>query len=138
MGTLTFAWNRGCREASTHCFRPQPFKSPDREKTCPQVGGPSPHLWSCFGSLDVMALHFSRFGAPNEGLEIWSATERGFSFVISKESRSGPGLHGPPGFVASWRPINVNKPAIKVGGSPFDTFAEAERACEAFLRHLTS
>ena len=67
-----------------------------------------------------------------------SATERGFSFVISKESRSGPGLHGPPGFVASWRPINVNKPAIKVGGSPFDTFAEAEKACEAFLRHLTS
>ena len=33
-------------------------------------------------------------------LEIWSASARGFSFVISHESSSGPGLHGRPGFVA--------------------------------------
>jgi hypothetical protein len=84
-----------------------------------------------------MALHFSRVAPATEELEIWSASERGFSFVISCESTTGPGLHGRPGFVASWRPINLNPPAIKVGGSPFKTFAEAEKACEAMLAHLT-
>lgn len=84
-----------------------------------------------------MALAFSRVAPATEELEIWSATERGFSFVISNESHSGPGLHGKPGFVASWRPIYINKPAIRVGGSPFKTFAEAEKACEAMLAHLT-
>ena len=61
----------------------------------------------------------------------------GYPFVISNESRSGPGLHGKPGFVASWRPINFNGSAVRVGGSPFKTFAEAEHACEAMLAHLT-
>jgi hypothetical protein len=83
-----------------------------------------------------MALHFSRLAT--EELKIWSASERGFSFVISYESRSGPGLHGQSGFVASWRPIHINRPAIRVGGSPFKTFAEAEKACEAMLVHLSS
>jgi hypothetical protein len=85
-----------------------------------------------------MALHFSRVGPATGNLEIWSASERGFSFVISNESSSGPGLHGQPGFVASWRPIDINRTAIKVAGSPFRTFAEAEEACEAMLAHLTS
>ena len=84
----------------------------------------------------VMALHFNRVAPASEELEIWSATERDFSFVISNESRNGPGLHGQPGFVASWRPINFNRPAIRVGGSPFKTFAEAEKACETMLAHL--
>ena len=82
-------------------------------------------------------MHFDRVGPAAGDLEIWSASERGFSFVISNESRSGPGLHGRPGFVASWRPINLNRTAIRVGGSPFKTFAEAENACEAMLAHLT-
>jgi hypothetical protein len=85
-----------------------------------------------------MPLHFSRIGPVTEELEIWSANERGFSFVISNESSGGPGLHGKPGFVASWRPIHINKPAIRVGGSPFKTYAEAETACEAMLAILTS
>ena len=84
-----------------------------------------------------MALHFNRVAPEKEELEIWSASESGFSFVISNESASGPGLHGRPGFVASWRPINFNRPAVRVGGSPFKTFAEAEKACEAMLAHLT-
>jgi hypothetical protein len=84
-----------------------------------------------------MALHFSRVGAATDELEIWSASECGFSFVVSNESSSGPGLHGRPGFVASWRPIDINKPAIRVSGSPFKTFAEAETACEAMLVYLT-
>ena len=83
-----------------------------------------------------MALHFSRVAPATEELEIWSASERGFSFVISNEG-SGPGLHGRPGFVASWRPINLNRTAVRVGGSPFRTFGEAENACEATLAHLT-
>jgi hypothetical protein len=85
-----------------------------------------------------MTLHFSRVGPATEELEIWSASERGYSFVISNESSNGLGLRGQPGFVASWRPIDINRPAIRVGESPFKTFAEAEKACEAMLVHLTS
>jgi hypothetical protein len=95
----------------------------------------TPRLAAVFGSMEGgMALHFSR---TIDELEIWSASERGFSFVISNESSGGPGLHGQPGFVASWRPININRPAIRVSGSPFKTFAEAAEACEAMLGYLT-
>jgi hypothetical protein len=92
-------------------------KPPGREKTCQQVGGPRGMPWGRFGgSLDRgMALHFSRIAPATEELEIWSASERGFSFVISNESSSGPGLPGRPGFVASWRPINLNRTAIRIG-----------------------
>jgi len=83
-----------------------------------------------------MALHFNRVGPATGELEIWSASERGFSFVISNESSSGPGLRGRPGFVASWRPIHIHRPAVRVGGSPFKAYAEAEMACEAMLEHL--
>ena len=82
-------------------------------------------------------MQFSRVKNPIEDMQIWNASSNGFSFVISFASRSGPGLHGKPGFVASWRPIHQNRSAIKVGGSPFKTFSEAERACEAMLEHLT-
>ncbi|ODM75147.1 hypothetical protein [Bradyrhizobium elkanii] len=76
-----------------------------------------------------MALHFSRV---NTGyLEIWIASSDDYSFVICSESRSGE-----PGFVASYRPDFVNMPAAQVAGSPFSTFAEAERACNAFLGRL--
>jgi hypothetical protein len=84
-----------------------------------------------------MAMEFTRVNSPVEDMEIWSASSDGFSFVISYENRGGPGLHGHPGFVASWRPIDQNRSAIKIGGSPFKTLAEAEEACEAVLRYLT-
>ncbi|QIG94121.1 hypothetical protein [Bradyrhizobium sp. 6(2017)] len=83
-----------------------------------------------------MALHFRRVDARDE-LEIWTASSDAYSFVITHEARSGPGFHGAPGFVASWRSLYVSNPAIKVGGSPFKSLAEAERACEALLKHLT-
>ena len=83
-------------------------------------------------------MQFSRVISTVEDLQIWNASSNGFSFVISFESRSGPGLHGRPGFVASWRPIYQSRCAIKVGGSPFSTFAEAEKACAAMLVHLIS
>ncbi|MCC8941930.1 hypothetical protein H8A99_37280 [Bradyrhizobium sp. Arg68] len=81
-----------------------------------------------------MALHFSRVDTGDLG--IWIASSDDYSFVISNESRSGPGLRGEPGFVASYRPDFLNKPAAQVPGSPFGAFAEAERACNAFLGHL--
>jgi hypothetical protein len=83
-----------------------------------------------------MAMEFSRIISPVEDMEIWNASSGGFSFVISYESRSGSGFHGHTGFVASWRPIHQNKGAIKIGGSPFKTLAEAEEACKAMLTHL--
>jgi hypothetical protein len=84
----------------------------------------------------ALSLNFSRIAPASEKLGIWSATERDFSFVISNESRNGPVFHGQSGFVASWRPVNFNTPAVRVGGSPFETFAEAEKACETMLAHL--
>ena len=87
------------------------------------------------GSYVGCIMQFSRITSFVD-LQIWNATSDGFSFVISFESRSGPGLHGRPGFVASWRPIYQNRSAIKVGGSPFKTLAEAEKACMTMLMHL--
>jgi hypothetical protein len=71
-------------------------------------------------------------------MQIWSATSDGFSFVISHGSRSGPGLHGRPGFIASWRPLHQNRSAVRIAGSPFNSFADAEAACNTMLEHLTS
>jgi hypothetical protein len=85
-----------------------------------------------------MAMQFTRVVSPVEDMEIWNASSNGFSFVISYESRSGSGFHGRTGFVASWRPLDQNRSAIKVGGSPFKTLAEAEEACKAMLGHLTT
>ena len=73
-----------------------------------------------------------------EPLEIWSATNGGFSFVISHESPAGNGFHGRSGFMATWRPLYKNVSAIKVTGAPFKTFADAEDACNTVLAHLTS
>jgi hypothetical protein len=83
-------------------------------------------------------MQFKRTTGLVEDLQIWNATSNGFSFVISFESRNGPGLRGRPGFVASWRPIYQSRCAIKVGGSPFGSLAEAEMACTAMLPHLIS
>jgi hypothetical protein len=55
--------------------------------------------------------------------------------VISNESRNGPVSTDN---LALWLlgPVNFNPSAIRVGGSPFETFAEAEKACENMLTHL--
>jgi len=86
--------------------------------------------------MNAMALQFSRVVSPVKDMEIWNASSNGFSFVISYESRSGPGFHGRAGFIASWRPIHQNRCAVKVIGSPFKMLAEAEEACKAMLGHL--
>ncbi|MGV7219822.1 hypothetical protein [Bradyrhizobium sp. UFLA05-112] len=82
-----------------------------------------------------MSLQFHR---AVEHMEIWSASSDGFSFVISFESPTGTGFHGSAGYVASWRPVDQSRGAIRVFGSPFKTFDQAMAACEAMLKHLTS
>ena len=82
----------------------------------------------------MTALKFRR--TPKE-LDVWSANSDGFSFVITCESQSGPGFHGHAGYLASWRPDHLNRLAIKVIGSPFKTFENAEQACNAMLSHLS-
>ena len=89
----------------------------------------------CPGAYVGCIMQFSRITSFVD-LQIWNATSDGFSFVISFESRNGSGLRGRLGFVASWRPIYQNRSAIKVGGSPFKTLAEAEKACTTMLVHL--
>lgn len=69
-------------------------------------------------------------------MEIWSATGDGFSFVITYESPAGSGFHGRAGYVASCRPLYQSNSAIKIGGSAFATFTEAEEACNTMLEHL--
>jgi hypothetical protein len=81
-------------------------------------------------------VQFSRVITLVEDIQVWNATSDGFSFVISFASRSGPGFRGNPGFLASWRPIHQNRFAVKVIGSPFKTFQEAEKACQSVLGHL--
>ena len=87
--------------------------------------------------MNGMGLQFSRVISSVTEMEIWNASSGGFSFVISYESRTGPGLHGHPGFLASWRHIRQNRCAVKVIGSPFKTFTAAEQACETMLGYLT-
>ena len=64
------------------------------------------------------------FTALVEDMEIWSASDDGFSFVISHGSPTGPGFYGRFGY---WRR----------GGHSLDAVVtEAEEACNAMLRHL--
>jgi hypothetical protein len=74
-----------------------------------------------------------------EKMEIWSANSDGYSFTISFfENFSGSGLQGRPGYVASWCPLYQGRGAIKIIGSPCKSFGEAEFACDATLKSLTS
>ena len=87
------------------------------------------------GERLLMAMQFYR---TVDDMEIWSASSDGFSFVITHESRAGAGCHGRSGYVASWRLLYRGSGAIKIGGSPFSTFAATEQACNVMLKHLTS
>jgi hypothetical protein len=49
-----------------------------------------------------------------------------------------PAFHGRAGYLASWRPVYESRGAIRITGSPFTTFDEAEAACDAMRKHLTS
>ncbi len=83
-----------------------------------------------------MPLEFHR---AIEEMEIWSANGDGYSFAISFFERfSSHGFQGRPGYVASWRPLYGGRGAIKVIGSPFKSFDEAEVACDTMLKNLMS
>jgi hypothetical protein len=74
-----------------------------------------------------------------EEIDLWGASSNGYSFTISFFGNlAGPGLLGRSGFVASWSPLYRGRGAIKIMGSPFKSFAEAELACEAMLKYLLS
>jgi hypothetical protein len=81
-----------------------------------------------------MLLQFHR---AVENIGIWSAvSDDGFSFVVSYGSRDGESLQGRPGYMASWRPLYQNRPAVRITGSPFKTRADAEAACNGTLELL--
>lgn len=84
------------------------------------------------------AMEFTRIVGPIEEMEVWNASSSAASFVISYESRSGPGFHGGNGYAVSWRPIDQSRSATSVGGSPFKTLAEAKDACNAIAAILTT
>ncbi|WP_426441350.1 hypothetical protein [Bradyrhizobium genosp. P] len=72
-----------------------------------------------------------------EHLDVWSASDDGFSFVVTYQSPTGRGFRGRPGYVASWRRLHGGRGAIKIAGSPFRRFADAEEACNKMLELLT-
>jgi hypothetical protein len=74
-----------------------------------------------------------RFQQAVRTMDIWSANSADFSFVISFSSPNGAGLRGRHGFLASWRPLYSGTGAVKVTGSPFETFVKAEAACNMML-----
>jgi hypothetical protein len=76
-------------------------------------------------------MEFIRIAGPIEEMEVWKASSNAASFVISFESRSGPGFQGETGYAVSWRPIDQSRSATSVPGSPFETLAEAKEACNA-------
>jgi hypothetical protein len=74
-----------------------------------------------------------QFHQAVENMDVWSASSADISFVITFASPNGPGFHGRLGFLASWRPFDSRMGAAKVTGSPFNTFADAEAACNIML-----
>ena len=83
-----------------------------------------------------MPLEFQYSSIQN--LELWSAVRNGFSFVIGQESPAGMGFHGLPGYTATWRSLDdPNQRTIRIEGSPFKTFTDAEKVCNEILRQLT-
>jgi hypothetical protein len=84
-------------------------------------------------AINRMSLQFHQ---AVEDMEVWSASSADISFVITFASPTGPGFHGRRGFLASWRPLHSSTGALEVIGSPFNTFADAEGACNTMLGEL--
>ena len=74
-----------------------------------------------------------QFHQAVEHLDVWLASSADISFVITFDSPTGPGFRGRQGFAASWRPLHSRTGAIKVIGSPFKTFADAETVSNDML-----
>jgi hypothetical protein len=85
------------------------------------------------GATISMCLQFHR---AVENMDVWSASSADISFVITFASPTGSGFRGRHGFLASWRPLYSSTGAVKVIGSPFNTFEDAEGACRTMLGTL--
>lgn len=83
-----------------------------------------------FSEVSKMSLQFHQ---AVENMDVWSANGADISFVITFGSPTGTGFHGRHGFLASWRPIHSRTGAVKIIGSPFSTFTDAEGACNTML-----
>jgi hypothetical protein len=81
-----------------------------------------------------MPLQFHR---AVEQMEIWSAYSDEYSFVISYGNLAGQSARR-GGYLASWRPLYKGRGSIKILGSPFKTYDEAEAACNAMLKQFLS
>jgi hypothetical protein len=57
--------------------------------------------------------------------------------IVRDQSRSVRGFHGDTGYAVSWRPIDQSWSAASIGGSPFETLAEAKETCNAMAAILT-
>jgi hypothetical protein len=75
-----------------------------------------------------------QFHQAVENMDVWSASSADISFVITFATPDGPGFHGRHGFLATWRPLYSRTEAVTVIGSPFNTFADAEAACNTMLK----
>jgi hypothetical protein len=84
-----------------------------------------------------MVMQFTRVGGPVEDLEIWSASSGGFSFVITYESRSGPGFHGRTGFLHDSTFDRKSTAAILIEAQRGDNEKAAELAGRLRLASLT-
>jgi hypothetical protein len=71
-----------------------------------------------------------------DGMDVWSASSHGFSFVISYDSPERPDFHGNAGYWASWHPVYLGSLAVEITGAPFKSFTEAEAACNSTLNVL--
>jgi hypothetical protein len=78
--------------------------------------------------------------SPYRNIRIWNAKIKGFSFVITQELL--PGDEEFTGFTASWKNSKADmlpfgkQPANRIDGGPWNTFEEAEKACEYTLHNL--
>jgi hypothetical protein len=77
-----------------------------------------------------------QFHQAVKNMDVWSACSADNSFVITFADPTSPGFHGRRGFLASWRPLYSSRGAVKVIGSPFNTFSDAEAACNTMLTVL--
>ena len=77
-----------------------------------------------------------QFRQAVENMDVWSASSADISFVITFADPTGPGFHGRRGFFASWRSLYSSTGAVKVIGSPFNTFEDAKAACNTMIGTL--
>lgn len=70
------------------------------------------------------------------GIGGWNAKDNLRSYVISHESRSGPGFEDYTGFTASWRLLIATSGRNVIEGSPFKTLDGAKAAVERKAKEL--